>query len=57
VRFSIDTNVLVAVKERRPKYRTAVDVMRRASSLDCVVTLQALGETFRILVAKYCVLL
>jgi predicted nucleic acid-binding protein len=40
VRFSIDTNVLVyaAVKETGPKHRTALDVLRRASSRDCVIT-------------------
>jgi predicted nucleic acid-binding protein len=55
VRFSIDTNVLVyaAVKESGPKHRTALDVLRRASSRDCVITLQALGEAFRILMVKY----
>lgn len=55
MRFSVDTNVLIyaAVRQSGPKHRTAVDVLRRASELDCVITLQALGEAFRILMVKY----
>jgi predicted nucleic acid-binding protein len=55
VRFSVDTNVLIyaAVRQSGPKHHTAIDVLRRASGLDCVITLQALGEAFRILMVKY----
>jgi predicted nucleic acid-binding protein len=55
VRFSIDTNVLIyaAVRQSGPKHRTALEVMRRSASLDCVVTLQALSESFRVLTARF----
>jgi predicted nucleic acid-binding protein len=55
MRFSVDTNVLVyaAVRQSGPKHLMAIDVMRRASGRDCVVTLQALGELFRALTGKF----
>jgi predicted nucleic acid-binding protein len=55
VRFSVDTNVLVyaAVKQSGPKHRAAIELMRRAVGRDCVVSLQALSELFRILTAKF----
>ena len=37
------------------KHRTAIDILRRAEGRDCVITLQALGEAFRIMTAKYAV--
>jgi predicted nucleic acid-binding protein len=54
MRFSIDTNVLVyaATPQSGRKHHAAIDVVERATNLDCVVTLQALGELFRILTAK-----
>jgi predicted nucleic acid-binding protein len=55
MRFSVDTNVLVyaAVRQSGPRHLMAIDVMRRASGRDCVVTLQALGELFRALTGKF----
>jgi predicted nucleic acid-binding protein len=55
MRFSIDTNILVygAVKQSDPKHRTALELVERAVRRDCVITLQALGESFRILTAKF----
>lgn len=55
MRFTIDTNILVyaEIKESGPKHRAALDIMRRAPSHDCVVTLQALGELFRTLMVKF----
>jgi predicted nucleic acid-binding protein len=54
VRFSVDTNILVyaAVGQTGAKHRTALSIMRRASNRDCVITLQALGELFRVLTGK-----
>jgi predicted nucleic acid-binding protein len=48
LRFTLDTNVLVyavdvAAGARR---QTALDVLRRATQADCVLTLQCLGEFF-----------
>lgn len=55
MRFSVDTNILIyaAVKESGLKHHAALDVLRRAANRDCVITLQALGEAFRILLVKY----
>jgi predicted nucleic acid-binding protein len=55
MRFSVDTNILVyaAVRQSGPKHLQAIELMRRAAGRDCVVTLQALGEAFRILLVKY----
>jgi len=57
MRFSIDSNILIyaAVEHVGPKHRAALDILRRAEGRDCVVTLQALGEAFRIMTAKYAV--
>ena len=54
MRFSIDTNVLVyaTLSQDEKKHRAALRIMERAPSLDCVVTLQALGELFRTLTGK-----
>lgn len=54
MRFSIDTNILVyaAVSQTGAKHRAALDIMRRVPGLDCVVTLQSLGELFRVLTGK-----
>lgn len=55
MRFSLDTNVLVyaLVKQNDPKYRAARDLVKRARTRDCVITLQALGELFRTLTGKF----
>lgn len=55
MRFSIDTNVLIyaAVKESGTKHLMAIDMLRRAVRRDCVITLQALGEAFRVLTGKF----
>ena len=55
MRFAIDTDILVyaAVSQSQPRHDAAVDVMRRASRCDCIVTLQALGELFRVLTARF----
>jgi len=46
-RFSLDANVLVYAADRDSAlHRRAVDVLLRATSRDCVLTLQALGEFF-----------
>jgi len=57
MRFSIDSNILIyaAVEHGGPKHRAALDILRLAEGRDCVVTLQALGEAFRIMTAKYAV--
>jgi predicted nucleic acid-binding protein len=54
MRFSIDTNILVyaTVNQHVGKHRAAVRIMERAPNLDCVVTLQTLGELFRTLHGK-----
>jgi predicted nucleic acid-binding protein len=55
LRFSVDTNILVysEIRQNATKHRRAVDLMRRALSRDCVITLQALAELFRVLTAKF----
>lgn len=55
MRFSIDTNILVyaEVRETGPKHATALALVQRARARDCVITLQALGELFRALTAKF----
>lgn len=55
MRFTIDTNILVyaAMRQSGPNHPAAVGLIRRAANHDCVVTLQALGELFRILTGKF----
>ena len=55
MRFSVDTNILVyaAVSQTGARHRAALEIMRHASRLDCVVTLQALAELFRTLTGKF----
>jgi predicted nucleic acid-binding protein len=55
MRFSLDTNVLIyaAIGQSGDKHRAALEIVRRASRLDCVITLQALGELFRNLTGKF----
>lgn len=55
MRFSVDTNVLVyaAVSQTGAKHRAALEVMRRVSGLDCIITLQVLAELFRALTGKF----
>jgi len=54
VRFTFDTNVLVYAVDRDAgeRHRIAMDLVRRARGLDCVITLQALAELFRALTGK-----
>jgi predicted nucleic acid-binding protein len=54
VRFTLDTNILVYAEDINagPRHRAAVDLVRRSNGRDCVVTLQALCELFRILTAR-----
>lgn len=54
MRFTLDTNVLVyavdvAAGTRR---QTALDLLRRATQADCVLTLQCLGEFFHTVTRK-----
>jgi predicted nucleic acid-binding protein len=55
VRFTLDTNVLLYAIEQQDdaKHRTAHDLVQRARSRDCIITLQTLGELFRALVGKF----
>ena len=48
MRFSVDTNILIyaTFNQDEEKHRAALRIMERAQNLDCVVTLQALGELF-----------
>ena len=50
MRFTFDTNILVYATDSRSgrKHTLAVDLMDRAGSADCVLTLQALGEFYNI---------
>lgn len=54
MRFTLDTNILFYALDRNAgeRHRIALDIVRRARGGDCVITLQALGELFRILTAK-----
>lgn len=54
MRFTFDTNILVyaLVRQDSEKHRTARDLLRRARAADCVITLQTLGELFRVLTGK-----
>lgn len=54
MRFTLDTNVLVyavdvAAGTRR---QTALDLLRRATQADCILTLQCLGEFFHTVTRK-----
>jgi predicted nucleic acid-binding protein len=55
VRFALDTNILLyaLVKQDPAKRRVALDLVRRARSRDCIITLQSLGELFRVLTGKF----
>jgi len=54
VRFSIDTNILVyaTFNQNEEKHRAALRIMERAQNVDCVVTLQAVGELFHTLTRR-----
>ena len=54
MRFSIDTNILVyaTFNQDEEKHRATLRIMERAQTLDCVVTLQALGELFHTLTRR-----
>jgi predicted nucleic acid-binding protein len=54
MRFTFDTNILVYAidTEAGERHRVALDLIRRSSGQDCVVTLQALAELFRTLTGK-----
>jgi predicted nucleic acid-binding protein len=55
VRFSVDTSILVytVVSQTGARHRVALETTHRASGLDCVVTLQALGKMFRTFSGKF----
>jgi predicted nucleic acid-binding protein len=55
VRFSVDTNVLIyaEIKESGSRHRMALNLMRKAASRNCVITLQSLGEMFHNLTRKF----
>ncbi len=54
MRLSLDTNVLVyaADREAGDRHRLAKDLVRRAGSGDCLLTLQSLGEFFHVATRK-----
>ena len=54
MRLSLDANVLVyaADSEAGDRHRLAVDLMRRASRADCILTLQAIREFFHVVTRK-----
>jgi predicted nucleic acid-binding protein len=54
MRVSFDTNVLVySIDPREPaKQRAARELLQRASSVDCVLPLQALAEFFHVVTRK-----
>ena len=54
MRFTFDANILLyaLVKQDKDKRRVAHGLIRRARAADCVITLQTLGETFRVLTGK-----
>jgi predicted nucleic acid-binding protein len=53
-RLTLDSNVLVYAADRDAgeRHRQAQDIVRRAGHVDCVLTLQALAEFFRVAVDK-----
>ena len=55
MRFTFDTNILIYAldSDAGERHRVALDLVRRASARDCVLTLQALAELFRALTGKY----
>ena len=54
-RFTLDSNLLVYAADRQggDRHHTATDLVRRASSLDCTLTLQALAEFFHVTTRKF----
>ncbi len=54
MRYSLDTNILVYAVDRTAgrKRELALEIMRRARTTECVLTLQSLGEMFRVLTAR-----
>jgi predicted nucleic acid-binding protein len=54
-RFTLDSNLLVYASDRQggARHRSANDLVRRASGLDCTLTLQALAEFFRVTTGKF----
>lgn len=54
MRLTLDTNVLVYAADRDAgsRHDVALDLIERAIPRDCVITLQALCELFRILTVK-----
>jgi predicted nucleic acid-binding protein len=55
MRFTLDTNVLVYAVDSNAgsRHHIARELAERATQLDCVLTLQALAELFRVLTAKH----
>ncbi len=55
MRFTFDTNILVYAvdSDAGERHRIALDLVRRARGLDCMITLQALAELFRTLTARH----
>ena len=54
MRVTFDANILLyaLVRQDPSKRRVARDLIRRARTADCVITLQTLGEMFRVLTGK-----
>jgi predicted nucleic acid-binding protein len=54
MRFTFDTNILLytVVEQDQDKRRIALDLLRRARTRDCIITLQTLSEMFRALTGK-----
>ncbi len=55
MRFTFDTNILVYAIDTQAgeRHHVALDLVRRSSGRDCIVTLQALAELFRALTGKH----
>lgn len=55
MRFTFDTNILIYAIDNQAgeRHRMALELVQRASGQDCVVTLQALAELFRVLTGKH----
>jgi predicted nucleic acid-binding protein len=55
MRFTFDTNILVYAIDSQAgdRHRMALELVRRASGRDCVLTLQSLAELFRALTGRH----
>jgi predicted nucleic acid-binding protein len=55
MRFTFDTNILVYAIDSQAgeRHRMALELVRRASGRDCILTLQSLAELFRALTGRH----